>query len=121
MSLIDHQRLVRRLDRVLAVLERPGTEGEADAARNAAASLLAANPGFWRDRLGEVIATRQPVRVSRGWRAIALDCCVRALELSTWERDFVADVLRQRSLSPKQVAKLRQIADRIGIDVVGQP
>jgi hypothetical protein len=48
-----------------------------------------------------------------GWRQIARQCLLYPQSMNDWERHFLIDLSRRRSLSPKQMACLQRIADRV--------
>ncbi len=114
----ERARVAERLDRVLALAERPGSEGERAAAEAAVGRLICSDIGFWRERLvGQAPAL--PLSAHRHaaphWRALAQACTERPGCLRPWEREFVPSLLRQATISRKQATILRDIARRVGM------
>ncbi len=53
---------------------------------------------------------------SQSWRGVVAGCQRQAERLNQWERDFLASISTCRSgLTPKQKAKLDDIAERLGV------
>ncbi len=114
----ERQRMAQRLDRVLALAERPGSAGERQAAEAAVGRLMCAAPDFWRSCLtgpASTPASEPPVSRAPHWRVLAQRCIDKSGSMTAWERTFVPNLLRQPAISPKQRTILRGIAARIGV------
>lgn len=112
LSDIDRAKLVRLLGMLNSSFD----------AERATAGALADR--FIRDRKltwDQVVAQEQgPYQDSppqRTWRDIVADCQRRSEWLNRWEHDFLASLSMWRgSLTPRQAAKLADIAERLGVE-----
>lgn len=99
----------QRLSRVLALLDSP-VEGERHAALAAATRVLASKGIAWRELL-DVDDTPDPDEA----RALLSRLLQRLDALDDWQRRFVVDVARFSRLSPRQRAKVAELAQRAGV------
>jgi len=98
-----------RLARVLALLDS-SVEGERHAALAAATRILASKGIAWRELL-DVDDTPDV-----GEARVLLRRLLQRLDaLDAWQRRFVVDVARFTRLSPRQRAKVAEIAARVGV------
>lgn len=51
----------------------------------------------------------------RSWRQVAEECAEHLEQLNDWESEFVEGLGRWNALTPKQAAKLRDIATGLGV------
>lgn len=99
----------QRLARVLALLDSP-VEGERHAALAAASRVLAARGIAWRELLDvDDVPDADEARVLLRRLLQRLDA------LDAWQRRFVVDVARAARLSPRQRAKVAELAARVGV------
>jgi hypothetical protein len=110
----DEVRPRRQLESVLALATRPGTEGEHEAAAQAAVRLLLRHP--WLIATANSAAARpgHTPKPSRGWREALRRCAAQPQRLTDWERGFVVSLSHRKSLSTKQAAALHRIAGCCG-------
>lgn len=113
-----------RLLAVLALAERPGCDGERQAAEAAIGRLVVANAPAFRSLLAAAAPPPPPPpRASREWDCDVLDrfpswraaveFCLRcADDLSSWERKFLVNVSGFRHPSEKQLDVIRNIVER---------
>jgi len=99
----------QRLSRVLALLDSP-VEGERHAALAAATRVLASRGIAWRELL-DVDDTPDFDEA----RALLRRLLQRLDALDDWQRRFVLDVARFPRLSPRQRAKVAELAARAGV------
>ena len=114
-------------DRLLAVLDlaqRPGTDGERQAAEAAIGRIVLANATVFRALLTAAPPPPPPPpRPAREWDADVLDrfpswhaaveFCLRcADDLTSWERKFLVSISGFRNPSDKQFDVLRNIIER---------
>lgn len=99
----------QRLARVLALLDSP-VEGERHAALAAAARVLASKGIAWRELLD--VDDVPDLDEARGLLRRLLQ---RLDALDAWQRRFVLDVSRVARLSPRQRAKVQELAQRAGV------
>ena len=99
----------QRLSRVLALFDSP-VEGERHAALAAATRVLASKGIAWRELL-DVDDTPDPDEA----RALLSRLLQRLDALDDWQRRFVVDVARFSRLSPRQRAKVQELAQRAGV------
>jgi len=98
-----------RLARVLALLDS-SVEGERHAALAAATRILASKGIAWRELLD--VDDTPDVDEAR----VLLRRLLQRLDaLDAWQRRFVVDVARFTRLSPRQRAKVAEIAARVGV------
>jgi len=120
----DSERRAERLAAVLTLAERPGTDGEAEAAVQAAARILAADPAYFRERL---VGLKQPQAdppspacpddnqyPTHTWREALRMVLARSHQLNDWEQNFARSIQHRRRISTKQAAVLHRIAGRRG-------
>lgn len=108
------------LQKLSAILGRLGSDfaGERDAAALAASRFLRDRKLIWDQVLGaEPVVTATDPGGTRYWKDTAEQVLARhSRALSEWELQFVQDVLRRgRAPSPRQEAKLRDIAAKTGV------
>lgn len=107
------------LQKLSAILGRLGSDfaGERDAAALAASRFLRDRKLVWDQVLGAgaVVTATEPVQ--RYWKDTAEQILARhARALTDWELEFIQDLLRRgRAPSPRQEAKLRDIAAKTGV------
>lgn len=99
----------QRLARVLALLDSP-VEGERHAALNAATRILTTRGIAWRELL-DVDDVPDPDEA----RGLLRRLLQRLDALDDWQRRFVLDVSRFSRLSPRQRAKVQELAQRAGV------
>ena len=110
----DEIRPRRQLESVLALAARPGTEGEREAAAQAALRLLLQHPWLIAEANSAAARSPPPPKPSHDWREALRRCAAQPELLSDWERDFVANLAHRKSLSAKQAGVLHRIAGRCG-------
>jgi hypothetical protein len=99
----------QRLSRVLALLDSP-VEGERHAALAAATRVLTSRGVAWRELLD--VDDVPDLDEARGLLRRLLQ---RLDALDAWQRRFVLDVARVPRLSPRQRAKVQELAQRAGV------
>lgn len=120
-------------DRLAKLLGMLGSDhaGERDAAAIAAVKFRKQRNVTWPDVIGAPAPQarpRQPQRPrhatpdpwpetpwSADWRAVAAGLGHYADLMSDWERDFVASIRRQKSITPKQHDVVLRLARRMGL------
>lgn len=116
---------LRKLIAVLALIERPGGDGERNAAISAAGRILAADPAAWRQHLegkAAPCAYHPPPpppspRDLTKWRPLAQECLANINSLNNWEIEFLTNILNSpwTTLTTKQEAALRKIITKLGL------
>jgi hypothetical protein len=101
----------RRILAALALAERPGSDGERAAAEAAIGRLVVTHADAIRRLLGDA----EPEADAIGWRDLAAKCLRRHQEITDWELGFVRNLLDFRRISPKQHARLIEIAARLAM------
>lgn len=110
------------LDRLVRVLGMLGSDHDAEvvAAARHATRILQQHGHTWSDLPRLAVPPPipgglrpRPAPPSGDWQAIATACLRRADLLTTWERDFLADLVGRSRPTQKQQAVLKQIAEKV--------
>lgn len=111
---------IDRLTLVIRLGQRPGTEGELEAARSAIGRIVLANADPILAALSTAPAPNHDQSRALMWRNAAHRMLTEHGQwLSDWERSFCASLAsRWREPTPKQPAILERLASRFGFEVI---
>jgi len=120
-------------DRLVRICGLLGSDhaGEAASAAAAATKIIRSAGLTWSELLAPIVTPPAPSARPRhrhaphygpvDWRAAAAACLQQPALFSTWERDFLDNLLGFRRLSTKQEAVLARLVERVRVAAGGAP